>query len=135
MCGRGQKDESFTSGSTQGSRLTDVHRLRRNISIYFSFQWKISSQIALNLRSKVHFKISHLSALGKPVYTNIDEFPENFRTAFDPPPPGLFREKILRFFPKTGPNRTKFATIFLGSEMTPPLLEVFPENHDQNCRF
>ena len=35
--------------------------------------------------------------LGKPVYTKMDEFLENFRTAFDPPLP-FFSEKMLRFF-------------------------------------
>ena len=30
--------------------------------------------------------LSHLLLLlGKPIYTKTDEFPENFRTAFDPP--------------------------------------------------
>ena len=72
--------------------------------------------------------------LEKPVSTKTNEFLENFRTAFDPPPP-LFRKKILQFFSQTGPNRTKFATKFFRSEMTPPLFDVFPENHDQNWRF
>ena len=52
-----------------------------------------------------------------------------------PPPPPLFWKKILRFFFQTGPNRTKFATKFFRSEMTPPLFDVFPKNHDQNWRF
>ena len=36
------------------------------------------------------------STLGKPVYTKIDDFLENFRTAFDPPPP--FSGRMLQFF-------------------------------------
>ena len=54
MCGRRQKDESFTSGRSRGSRLTDVHRLRRNISIYLSFQLAIFSQ--KKLLQIAHFK-------------------------------------------------------------------------------
>ena len=49
----------------------------------------------------------------------MDEFLENFRMAFDPPPP-LFRKIILRFFPQTGCAGTKFAMKFFRSEMTPP---------------
>ena len=51
---------------------------------------------------------------GKPVYTKTDEFPENFRTASDPPAP--FSEKILQFFPQTGCTSTKFAMKFFRSE-------------------
>ena len=38
-----------------------------------------------------------LPMLGKPVYTKMDEFPENFRTAFDPPP-APFLEKNIAIF-------------------------------------
>ena len=34
--------------------------------------------------------------LGKPVYTKIDEFSENFQMAFDPPAP--FSGKMMQFF-------------------------------------
>ena len=37
--------------------------------------------------------------LGKPVVSEMDEFPENFRTAFDPhPPPAPFLEKNIAIF-------------------------------------
>ena len=41
-----------------------------------------------------------INNLGKPVYTKMDEFLENFRTAFDPSPPPHFRKIILRIFYK-----------------------------------
>ena len=52
--------------------------------------------------------------LGKPVVSEMDEFLENFRTAFEPPP-APFSGKMLRLF----------STKFFRSEMTPP----------KNCRF
>ena len=73
--------------------------------------------------------------LGKPVSTKMDEFPENFRTAFAPPPPPLFRKNSLRFFPQTGCAGTKFAMKFFRSEMTPPFFEVFLEIHDKKSCF
>ena len=62
----------------------------------------------------------------------------NFRKIFErplTPPPAPFSEKNVAIFFQTGPNRTKFATKFFRSEMTPSLYDVFPENHDQNWRF
>ena len=38
------------------------------------------------------------SVLGKPVVSEMDEFPENFRTAFDPPHP--FFGKNVAIFPE-----------------------------------
>ena len=63
--------------------------------------------------------------LGKPIYGKTDEFPEKFPNGLWPPPPPLFRKKMLRFFFQTGPNCTKFATKFFRSEMTPPLFWRF----------
>ena len=65
----------------------------------------------------------------------MDEFSENFRTAFAPPPPPLFRKISLRFFPQTGCAGTKFAMKFFRSEMTPPFFEVFLEIHDKKSCF
>ena len=65
------------------------------------------------------------SFLGKPIFPKSDEFPENFRTALDPLPPAPFSEKNVAIFFQTGPNRTKFATKFFRSEMTPPFFWRF----------
>ena len=76
--------------------------------------------------------------LGKPVSTKTDEFPENFRTAFDPPS-APFSENYIAIFPQTGCAGTEFAMKFFRSEMiplpSPPLSKFFPDIHDQNCRF
>ena len=64
-----------------------------------------------------------------------NEFPENFRTAFGPPPPAPFSEKILWFFPQTGCTSTKFAMKFFRSEMTPPLFWSFSGNSWQKKPF
>ena len=37
--------------------------------------------------------------LGKPVSPDSNEFPENFRTAFEPPPPAPFSENFIAIFP------------------------------------
>ena len=50
---------------------------------------------------------SKQSNLGKPVFSNIDEFPENLRTAFNPPPGPFSEKKYCDFFYKpdqTAPN-------------------------------
>ena len=67
--------------------------------------------------------------------TKMDEFSENFRTAFDPPPPPApFSGKMLRFFQKFMTTSTEFATKFFRSEMTPPLIsENFPKIHPFWC--
>ena len=54
-----------------------------------------------------------------------DEFPENFRTAFAPPPRPFFEKFHCDFFRKfitkiTVSNAKKIAMKFFGSEMTPP---------------
>ena len=72
--------------------------------------------------------------LGKPVDTKTDEFPENFRTASDPPPP-LFRKKILRFFPQTVAPALDLEWNFSDRKWPPPFSKLFPEIHDQNCLF
>ena len=71
----------------------------------FLFSLCILPTMSLNLTSSLSTKFSKLSSkpsfgedLGKPVFSKMDEFPENFRTAFDPPP--LFRKNSLRFFPQ-----------------------------------
>ena len=46
--------------------------------------------------SPPHVFLFH-SALGKPVSPKTDEFPENFRTAFDPPP-APFSENFIAIF-------------------------------------
>ena len=56
--------------------------------------------------------------LGKPVSSKMDEFSENFWTAFDPPAP--LSGKMLRFFSEIHDDSTEFATKFFGLEMTPP---------------
>ena len=43
----------------------------------------------------IHSHITWVSMLGKPVFSEMDEFSENFQTAFDPPPPLLFFRQIL----------------------------------------
>ena len=73
--------------------------------------------------------------LGKPVSTKTDEFPENFRTAFAPPPRPFFGKFHCDFFRKfitkiTVSNAKKIAMKFFRSEMTPPPpFGNFPEIH------
>ena len=68
--------------------------------------------------------------LGKPVSPDLNEFPENSRTAFAPPPAPFSENFIAIFFRKfitkiTVSNAKKIAMKFFGSEMTPPLSEIF----------
>ena len=62
-----------------------------------------------------------------PVRTKMDEFLENFRTAFDSPP-APFSGKMLRFFQKFMTTSAEFATKFFGWEMTPPPFRIFAKN-------
>ena len=64
----------------------------------------------------------------------MDESPENFRTAFAPPPRPFFGKFHCDFFRKfitkiTVSNAKKIAMKFFGSEMTPPPFGNFPEIH------
>ena len=69
-----------------------------------------------------------------------DEFPENFRTAFAPPPRPFFGKFHCDFFRKfitkiTVSNAKKIAMKFFGSEMTPPPpFGNFPEIHSNPGR-
>ena len=53
--------------------------------------------------------------LGKPVFSEMDQFPENFGTALAPPPPAPF----------SGKNVAIFSTKFFTSETTLPKIVVF----------
>ena len=62
-------------------------------------------------------------SLGKPVFSNIDEFPENFRTASDPRP--FFGKKYCDFFPnRTKPHQICNENFQIGND-PPPFLTFF----------
>ena len=81
----------------------------------------------------MQMKSAHTIHLGKPVSPDSNEFPENFRTAFDPPPRPFFGKFHCDFFRKfitkiTVSNAKKIAMKFFGSEMTPPPFRKFSGN-------
>jgi len=60
---------------------------------------------------------------GKPVIGKMDEFPENFQTAFEPPPlPDPFLKKSIYFFWKFSQTQKMLGKKLFRSEMTPPIL-------------
>ena len=63
--------------------------------------------------------------LGKPRFTKSDEFPENFRTALDPPPRPFFGKKCCDFFPnRTKPHQICNEIFQIGND-PPPFLTFF----------
>ena len=58
----------------------------------------INTQIQIQIQIQMQTQMNTNISLGKPVSTKTDEFLENFRTAFDPPPPAPFSGKFYVFF-------------------------------------
>ena len=75
---------------------------------------------------QLHFLLDFCICLfiagGKPVQTKMDEFLENFRTAFDPPSPPLFREKNVANFSRNSFKRTKICNKIFQIGNDPPNL-------------
>ena len=75
-------------GSCGNDQPNDKDSLKKKL------EGNITNQMCVFMKQSLFF------FLGKPVSPDSNEFPENFRTAFGPPPPPLFRKISLRFFPQ-----------------------------------